>query len=181
MMAISKHYTIGAVAPDLESLGWLDERLGALDPPVDEIVALTRRRDEKLVQVTLPEARVKRVEAGLTRLQWFEFASMFLAVSATALLMGAVHLPTGIAVQAFMTLASAIGLILYHRRPQVERKLLGMAMPGKLAEDWEKSFTEGLALALVTVPGDRFDEAEAAFTEDEGLRTPLAVDRRPVL
>lgn len=180
-MAISKHYTIGAVAPELESLGRLDERLGNKGLPVDSMVALTRRRDEKLVQVMLPEARVRRVEAGLTRLQWFEFGSMFLAVTATALLMGAVHMPTGIAVQAFMTLAAVIGLIVYHRRPQVERKLLGMAMPEKLAEDWQKSFPEGLALVLITVSGERFDEAEAAFMEDEALRAPLAVDRRPVL
>lgn len=180
-MAIQKHYTIGAVAPDLQTLGSLDERIGHLSPAIEGVLALVRRRDERLVQVTLPEARVSRVEGGLTRLQWFEFGSMFLAVSATALLMGAVHLPTGIAVQAFMTLASVAGLILYHRQPQLGKKLRGMAMPEKLAEEWEESFSEGLALVLVTVPGDRFDEVEAAFLADESLRSPLAVDRRPVL
>lgn len=180
-MAIQKHYTVGAVAPDLDALAALDERLGRVAAPVEGLMALVRRRDERLVQVALPEARVSRVEGGMTRLQWFEFGSMFLAVSATALLMGAVHLPTGIAVQAFMTLASIVGLILYHRRPQLGRKLRGMAMPEKLAEEWEESFSGGLALVLVTVPGERFDEVEAAFLEDDGLRSPLAVDRRPVL
>lgn len=180
-MTISKHYTIGAVAPDLQTLDSLDERLGRLTPPVDRPLVLTRRRDERLVQVTLPEALVSRVEGGLSRLQWFEFGSMFLAVSATALLMGAVHLPTGLAVQAFMTLASVIGLVLYHRKPQVERKLLTMAMPEKLAEEWEQSFPEGLALVLVTVPEERFEEVEAAFLDDSALRSPLAIDRRPVL
>lgn len=180
-MTIQKHYTIGAVAPDLRTLASLDERIGRLSPDVEGVLVLTRRRDERLVQVTLPEARVSRVEGGLTRLQWFEFGSMFLAVSATALLMGAVHLPTGIAVQAFMTLASIAGLILYRRQPQLGKKLLGMAMPEKLAEEWEKSFSEGLALVLVTVPEERFEEVEAAFLQDTGLRSPLAVDRRPVL
>lgn len=180
-MAIQKHYTIGAVAPDLQSLASLDERLGTLNAPIEYTVALARRRDERLVRVALTEAQVRRVEGGLSRLQWFEFGSMFLAVSATALLMGAVHLPTGLAVQAFMTLASVIGLVLYHRRPQLGKKLLGMAMPEKLAEEWEESFSEGLALVLVTVPGERFDEVEAVFLEDDRLRSPLAVDRRPVL
>lgn len=180
-MAISKHYTIGAVVPDLQSLDALDERLGRVGPSLDRLLVLTRRRDERLVQVTLPDASVRRVEGGMTRLQWFEFGSMFLAVSATALLMGAVHLPTGIAVQAFMTLASVIGIFLYHRKPRVERKLVGMAMPEKLAADWEESFSEGLALVLVTVPEERFEDTEAAFLEDPGLRSPLAVDRRPVL
>jgi hypothetical protein len=117
----------------------------------------------------------------MTRLQWFEFGSMFLAVSATALLMGAVHLATGIAVQAFMTLASIVGIVLYHRKPQVERKLVGMAMPEKLAKEWEESFSDGLALVLVTVPEEDFEEVESAFLEDSGVRSPLAVDRRPVL
>jgi len=180
-MAISKHYTIGAVAHDLDSLHSLEERLERLGPAVGGMLALTRRRDERLVQVTLPHTRVRRVESGMTRLQWFEFGSMFLAVSATALLMGAVHLPTGIAVQAFMTLAAIAGLILYHRKPQVGRELRGMAMPEKLAEEWEQSFPNGLALVLVTVPEERFDEAETAFLEDGGLEAPLAVDRKPVL
>ena len=180
-MAVTKHYTIGAVAPDFDSLGALDERLGALDPEPDPPVALTRRRDERLVQVTLPEARVRRVEASLSRLQWFEFFSMYLAVSATALLMGAVHLTTGVSVQAFMTLASIVGLVLYHRQPRVESKLLGMAMPERLAGEWEQSFSEGVALVLVTVPEERFEQVEEAFLADERLRSPLAVDRRPVL
>ncbi|CAN5179128.1 hypothetical protein BH24ACT16_BH24ACT16_16770 [soil metagenome] len=180
-MAISKHYTIGAVVPDLGALNALDERLGRVNAAHDSPLVLTRRRDERLAQVTLPDASVRRVEGGMTRLQWFEFGSMFLAVSATALLMGAVHLATGIAVQAFMTLASIVGIVLYHRKPQVERKLVGMAMPEKLAKEWEESFSDGLALVLVTVPEEDFEEVESAFLEDSGVRSPLAVDRRPVL
>ena len=176
-----KHYTIGAVAPDFDALGALDERLGGLEHEPDPPVALTRRRDERLVQVTLPEARVRRVEAGLSRLQWFEFGSMYLAVSATALLMGAVHLTTGISVQVFMTLAAIIGLALYYRQPRVESKLLSMAMPERLAGEWEQSFSEGVALVLVTVPEERFEQVEEAFLADERLCSPLAVDRRPVL
>lgn len=180
-MAISKHYTIGAVVPDLGALNALDERLGRVNAAHDGTLVLTRRRDERLVQVTLPDASLRRVEGGMTRLQWFEFGSMFLAVSATALLMGAVHLTTGIVVQAFMTLASIVGIVLYHRKPRVERKLVGMAMPGKLAKEWEESFSDGIALVLVTVPEEHFEEVELAFLEDSEVRSPLAVDRRPVL
>jgi hypothetical protein len=180
-MAISKHYTIGAVAPDLGSLDALDERLGSSGPALDRPLVLTRRRDERLVQIALPDALVRRVEGGMSRLQWFEFSSMFLAVSATALLMGTVHLTTGIVVQAVMTLAAVIGIFLYHRQPKVQEKLTSMAMPDKLAEEWGQSFSDGLALVLVTVPEESFEEAESAFLEDSGLRAPLAVDRRPVL
>jgi hypothetical protein len=95
--------------------------------------------------------------------------------------MGAVHPPTGIAVQAVMTLATIIGLILYHRRPHLQEKLLALGLPERFAEEWEADFHDGFALALATVPSDRFDEAQDAFLEDSELRSPLAVDRRPVL
>jgi hypothetical protein len=56
-----------------------------------------------------------------------------------------------------------------------------MGLPEKLAEEWEGAFHEGFALALATVPSDLFDEIQDAFLEDSKLRSPLAVDRRPVL
>jgi hypothetical protein len=132
------------------------------------------------VGVTLPDARTRRVEAGLSRMQWFEFASAFLGVTSVSVLMGAVHLATGLIVQAVMTLAAVVGLILYHRRSQIEEELLGMGLPEKLAEEWAAAFPDGFALALATVPAELFDEAQDAFLED-GLKTPLATDRRPVL
>jgi hypothetical protein len=95
--------------------------------------------------------------------------------------MGAVHPPTGIAVQAVMTLATIIGLILYHRKPHFQMKLLAMGLPEKLAEEWEGTFHVGFALALAMVPSDLFDETQDAFLEDSKLKSPLAVDRRPVL
>ncbi|HEX6711227.1 MAG TPA: hypothetical protein VF068_12925 [Rubrobacter sp.] len=180
-MSIPRYYTVGAVAQNLRSLKALDERLEDLEVPADSILVLTRRADERLVRVTLPDARTRRVESGLSRMQWFEFASTYLGVTAVSVLMGAVHPPTGIAVQAIMTLAAIVGLVLYHRRPHLEKRLLAMGLPEWLAEEWEEAFSEGFALALVTVPADLFDEAQDAFFEDPGLRSPLAVDRRPVL
>ena len=108
-------------------------------------------------------------------------ASTYLGVTAVSVLMGTVHPPTGIAVQAVMTLVVIIGLILYHRRPHLQKKLLAMGLPEKLAEEWEGAFHEGFALALATVPSDLFDETQDAFLEDSKLGSPLAVDRRPVL
>jgi hypothetical protein len=178
-MSIPRYYTVGAVAQDLRSLKALDERLE--DLPADSLLVLTRRADERLVRVTLPEARTRRVEYGLSRMQWFEFASTYLGVTSVSVLMGAVHPPTGIAVQAIMTLAAIVGLVLYHRRPHLEKKLLAMGLPDTIAEEWAGAFSEGFALALATVPADLFDEAQDAFLEDPGLRAPLAVDRRPVL
>jgi len=180
-MSIPRYYTVGAVAPDLRSLKALDERLEALDIPADSLFVLSRRADERLVRVTLPGARSRRVESGLSRTQWFEFASTYLGVTSVSVLMGAVHLLTGIVVQAVMTLAASVGLVLYHRRPHLEKTLLAMGLPERFAEEWEGAFSEGFALALVTVPADLFDDAQDAFLEDPGLRSPLAVDRRPVL
>ena len=180
-MTIPRYYTVGAVAQDLRALKALDERLEDLGVPADSLLVLSRHKDERLVGVTLPDVRTRRVESGLSRTQWFELSSTYLGVTAVSVLMGAVHLPTGIAVQALMTLAVIIGLILYHRRPNLQKKLLAMGLPEKLAEEWEDPFQEGFVLALATVSSDLFDETQDAFLEDSKLRSPLDVDRRPVL
>jgi hypothetical protein len=179
-MAVPRYYTIGAVSPDLGSLKALDERLEDLGVPGDSHLVLTRRRDASVVNVTLPGARVDTVESGLSRTQWFELFSTYLGVTAVSVLMGAVHLPTGLVVQALMTLAVIVGLILHHRRPQLEKKVLRLGLPGKLAEEWQGAFTGGFALSLVTVPADLFDEAQEAFLEDPALLAPQAIDRRPI-
>ena len=155
----------------------LDERLEDLGLPEGSLLVLSRRADEELVRVTVPAARTRKVESGLSRTQWFEFASTYLGVTAVSVLMGAVHLPTGIVVQAVLTLAAIVGLVIYHRRPHLHNKLLAMGLP----EEWEAKFPEGFALALATIPADQFDEAQDAFTEDPRLLSPLAVDRRLVL
>jgi hypothetical protein len=180
-MSITRYRTVGAVAQDLGVLKALDERLEDLGIPADSLLVLSRRKDERLVDVTLPGVRTRRVGSWLSRTQWFELASTYLGVTAVSVLMGAVHPPTGIAVQAVMTLATIIGLILYHRRPHLQKKLLAMGLPERFAEEWEAAFHEGFALALATVPSDLFDETQDAFLEDSSLRSPLAVDRRPVL
>jgi hypothetical protein len=177
-MSIPRHYAIGAVARDLRAIKKLDGRLQACRGV--ELLVLARRRDERLVGVTIPGARTRSVESGLSKIQWFEFASAFLGVTSVSVLLGAVHLATGLILQAAMTLAAITGLILYHRRPQLEKILLGMGLPENLAEEWAKAFSDGFALALATVPADLFDEAQEAFLEG-GLEAPLAVDRRPVL
>ena len=96
-MSISRYHTVGAVARDLRTLKELDERLEAVGVTPGHLLVLARRRDEGLVGVTLPDAQVRRVGAGLSRAQWFEFASAFLGVTAVSVLMGAVHLATGFA------------------------------------------------------------------------------------
>ena len=179
-MSIIRYYCVGAVAPDLRALKALDERLEDLGVPEDSLLVLARRGDERLLRVALPGVRVQRLESGLSRRQWFEFASTYLGVTAVSVLMIAVHPPTGIVVQAVMTLAAILGLVLYHRRPHLQKKLLGMGLPERFAEEWEGAFSEGFVLALATVPADLSDEAQDAFTEDPGLQAPLAVDRRPV-
>lgn len=180
-MSIPRYYTVGAVVRDLGALKRLDERLEASGIAADSLLVLVRRRDERLVKVTLPGVRTRRVESGLTRAQWFEFASAFLGVTAVSVLMGAVHLPTGLIVQSVMTVAAIVGLVLYHRRPRLGRQLLGMGLPENLVEEWSVAFPDGLALALATVPADFFEDAQEAFLGDDGLESPLAVDRRPVL
>ena len=179
-MSIARYYTIGAVVCDLRALKELDERLEELGVVPGSLVLLVRRRDERLVSVTLPEARTRNVESGLSRMQWFEFASTFLGVTAVSVLMGAVHLATGLIVQALMTALAVVGLVLYHRKPRLEEKLLGMGLPENLAQEWAQAFPDGFALALATVPAELFDEAQEAFLYD-GLESPLAVARRPVI
>ena len=180
-MSIPRYYTVGAVARDLRALKALDERLEDLGVPADSLLVLSRGKDERLVGVTLPEVLTRRVESGLSRTQWFELGSTYLGVTAVSVLIGAVHPSTGIVVQAVMTLVAIIGLILYHRRPHLKEKLLAMGLPQKLAEEWEGNFHEDFALALASVPSDLFGETQNAFLEDSKLRSPLAVDRRPVL
>ncbi len=179
-MSIPRHYTVGAVTRDLGTLKALDERLETSGVEPGSLIVLSRWRDERLVGVTLPYARTRRVEFDLSRMQWFEFASAFLGVTAVSVVMGAIHLATGLAVQAFMTLAAVVGLVIYHRRPQVEKELVGMGLPEGPAEEWARAFPDGFALALATVPADLFDETQEAFLE-VGLEAPQAVDRRPVL
>ena len=179
-MSTPRYYTLGAVAQDLRSLKALDERLDDLQIPADSLLVLSRSKDERLVSVALPGVRTRRVESGLSRTQWFEFVSTYLGVTAVSVLMGAVHPPTGIAVQAIVTLAAIVGLVLYHRRPQLQNKLLAMGLPARVAEEWEGAFPDTFALALATVPAHLFDEAQHAFREAPGLESPLAVDRRPV-
>jgi hypothetical protein len=166
----------------LRSLKALDERLEDSELPDRSLLVLLRRKDERLVRVTLPGARTRKVESGLSRTQWFEFASTYLGVTAVSvLLMGAVHLPTGIAVQAILTVAAIVGLVIYHRRPHLQNKFLAMGLPERFAEEWEAAFPKGFALALAMVPVDQYGETQDAFMEDPGLLSPLAVDRRLVL
>jgi hypothetical protein len=179
-MSISRYHTVGAVARDLGTLQELDERLEAAGVPPGSLLVLARRRDERLVGVTLPDARVRRVGGTLSRIQWFEFASAFLGVTAVSVLMGAVHPPTGLTVQAVMTLAAIICLVLYHRRPQLEKHLVSLGLPERPAEEWANAFPNGFALALATVTTDYFDATQEAFLAG-GLEAPQAVDRRPVL
>ncbi len=179
-MGVPRYCTLGAVARDLGVLTALDERLEALGAEPGSTIVLSRWRDERLVGVALPGIRTRRVESGLSRMQWIEFASAFLGVTAVSVLMGAVHLMTGLIVQSLLTLAAVVGLVVYHRLPRLEEKLLGMGLPENLAEEWARAFPHGFALVLVTVPAELFDEAQESFLE-EGLEAPLAVDRRPVL
>jgi hypothetical protein len=181
-MSIPRYYTIGAIAPDVRSLKELGDRLEAFDLASDSVVVLTRRRDERLTQaLLLPEARVRSVESGLSRRQWLEFASTFFSASTVSFLMGVVRLWTGLFVQAVLTVTAVVGLVAYHHRPRVEKKLLRLGMPERLAGEWEASFSAGFALLLATVPEEDFDEAQSAFLEDDALLSPLAVNRRPVL
>jgi hypothetical protein len=180
-VGVARHYTVGAVAPDLGSLKGLSGRLEESGVPEASLLVLARRKDARLVGVTLPEAATRTVESGLTRMQWFEFGSTYLGVTSVSVLMGAVHLPTGLVVQAIMTVAAVIGLVLYHRHPRLKKKLLGMGLPEKLAEDWEAAFSSGFALALATVPEKDLDAAQDAFLDDPKLQALLAIDRRPVL
>src|SRR5215218_3392761 len=144
-MSIARYYTLGAVARDLGTLKTLDERLEASGIGPGSLIVLARRRDERLISVTLPGVRTRRVEYSLSRMQWFEFASTFLGVTAVSVLMGAVHLATGLIVQAVMTVAAVVGLVLYHRQLRLEEKLLGMGLPDNFAEVWAGAFPDSFA------------------------------------
>jgi hypothetical protein len=180
-MAIPRYYTIGAVVPDARSLKSLGDRLDALDLAPGSVLVLTRRRDERLARTILSEANVGSVESSLSRRQWLEFGSTFFSASTVSFLMGVVHLWTGLVVQAVLTIAAVVGLVIYHRHPHVQKRLLSFGMPERLAKEWEASFPAGFALLLVTVPEEEFEEAQSAFLQDDALLSPLAVDRRPVL
>ncbi len=180
-MDIPRYYTVGAIVPDARSLRDLGDRLDALDSKPDSAIVMTRRRDESLARNIMPEARVRKVETGLSRRQWLEFSSTFFSASTVSFLMGVVHLWTGLVVQSALTIAAVVGLVVYHRRPHVEKRILRLGMPERLAGEWEASFPAGFALLLATVPEEDFDEAQRAFLEDDALLSPLAVDRRPVL
>jgi hypothetical protein len=180
-MAIPRYCTVGAVVPDARSLKSLGDRLDALDLAQRDVVALTRRRDERLVRAILPGAHVGSVESSLSRRQWLEFASTFFSASTVSFLMGVVHLWTGLVVQAVLTIAAVVGLVIYHRHPHVQKRLLSLGMPERLAKEWEAFFSAGFALLLVTVPEEEFEELQSAFLQDDALLSPLAVDRRPVL
>lgn len=180
-MSTGRYSTVGAVAGDLGALKRLDERLEGSGVAAGSLLVVLRRRDERLVRVTLPGARIRRVESGLTRRQWLEFASAALGVTAVSVLLGAVHLPTGVILQAVMVLAAVVGLVLYQRKPRLEERLLRMGLPEEAVEEWSAAFARGFALVLVTVTADRFDGVQEAILEGEGLESPVAVDRRPVL
>lgn len=181
-MRIPRYHTVGAVAPDEATLAELSGRLEELSLEANSILVLARRRDGRLAGAISPEgAQVRRVEAGLTGMQWLEFASTFFAASTVSFLMGVVHLWTGLVVQALLTLAAVVGLVLFHRRPRVEKQLLRMGLPDKFASEWAQALTSGFALVLVTTAAEDADEAEWAFLDTRNLRAPLAVDRRPVL
>lgn len=181
-MSIPRYHTVGAVAPDAHSLRDLGGRLDALglvEP--HSVVVLARRSDERLVENLIPEAGVRQVEGGLSRRQWFEFASTFFSASTVSFLLGVVHLWTGLVVQALLTVASVVGIVLYSRRPRLERQLLRLGLPDRLAGEWAEAFPHGFALVLATVPEELSEEAQEAFLADKRLVSPLAVDRRPVL
>lgn len=179
-MSIPRYHTVGAVAADERSLAVLAERLEELDEGT--VVVLARGRDERVARAISPEgAEVRRVESGLRRAQWIELASAYLGVTAVSVLMGAVHLPTGIVVQAVVTLAVVLGLLHYGRKSRLERQLLRMGLPDNFAAEWAGAMQEGFACVLATVPAEGADEVEWAFLETENLKAPLAVDRRPVL
>lgn len=180
-MNITKYHTVGAVALDARALDSLGERLASLDTVPDSVLVLARKRDVELTENLLPEARVRSVETGLSRMQWFEFTSTFFSASTVSFLMGVVHLWTGLVVQAVLTVASIIGLVAYHRRPRLERQLLALGLPDGLAEDWAGAFPSGFALVLATMTEEGAEDTQEAFLADGRLVSPLAVDRRPVL
>src|ERR687898_638650 len=123
-MSISRYYTVGAVVPDIRSFKELGDRLEALGPEPDSVVVLVRRRDRRLAQAVLPEARVRSVESGLSRRQWLGFVSSFFSAQMVSFLVGALHLWHVIAVHADPTGAAVIGILVYHRPPPVEKGLL---------------------------------------------------------
>lgn len=183
-MSIARFHTLGAVASDLGGLKRLEERLSDGLQTSPDLVVLARRRDARVIEATLPGARVQRLESSLSRLQWFEFASMYFAATAAIFLIGAMHLVTGLISQAVLTVACLVGLFLYHRSLRLRERLSTMALPDSIIREWEGHFTSGsdggFALALATVAEEDFDEAHDAFLDDE-LDSPFTMNRRLVL
>src|SRR5215218_7352342 len=62
-MSVPRYYTLGAVARDLGVLKTLEERLGASGVEARSMSVMLRRRDERLVGVTLSHARTRTVES----------------------------------------------------------------------------------------------------------------------
>lgn len=124
---------------------------------------------------------MERVPAWLSRRQGIEFFSTFFSASTVSFLMGAVHLPTGLAVQGLLTVSAIFWLIFLYTRPRLQRQLLGMGLPENVVGGWSKVFPRGFALALLSIPEEVLDEAQSAFLADGDLLAPLAVGRRLVL
>lgn len=179
-MSVSRYHTIGAAVRDLRALKSLEEWFEALDAPQSPLVVMVHGRDEKVAHATLPAAMVMRGDTGLSRMQWIEFGSIFFTASTVSFMMGVVHFLTGVIVQAVLVLGSLAGLILYHRRSRLRDRLLAMALPENVVDEWDSSFRSGFAVALVTVSEELLDEAQEVFLQD-GFETPLAVSQRMVL
>lgn len=180
-MKIARYHTIGAIAPDLDAVAGLSRRIEEADGDPSSVVVFSRKQDAKTVEVALPEAESRRLSTGLNRAQRIELGSAYLGVTSVSVLMGAVHLPTGITVQAVITLAVIVGLFIYSRRPKLLKQITGLGLPSGIASRWDRGFRDGFALVLAVVPEEDFDDVQDAFLEDGSLREPLAVDRRPVL
>src|SRR5215216_6104997 len=98
-MSVPRYYTVGAVARDLQALKDLGERLDASGAEPGSLIVLARRRDERLISVTLPGVRRPTVEYTHSRRQCFERASTFLWVTAVSVLMGGVNPATDLILQ----------------------------------------------------------------------------------
>lgn len=111
------------------------------------------------------------IEDGLSRKQWFEFASVFFSGSTVSFFMAVVHLWTGLLVQVVLTVVAVIGLAVYHRRPCVEKELLRLGISERLAGEWEDSFPADFALLMAAVPKSTSTMLRARFSKT--IRSPL--------
>lgn len=181
-MAVTRFQTIGAISPGFDSVVGLSRLIEEAGGDPSSVVVLARRQDAKTIEATLPEAEVRSLDTRLTRAQRVELGSAYLGVTSVSVLMGAVHLPTGLIVQIVMTLAVIVGLVLYRRRPKLAKEIAALGLPKTLAQRWDKAFdADAFALVLAVAPEEDFDDVQDAFLRDDTLREPLVVDRRPVL